>query len=31
MNSNEISALKQIFLTFDKNDDDYYQKKSFIY
>ena len=29
MNSNEISALKQIFLTFDKNDDELLSKKEF--
>ena len=29
MNSNEIRALKQIFLTFDKNEDDLLSKKEF--
>lgn len=29
MNSNEIHALKQIFLTFDKNEDDLLSKKEF--
>jgi len=29
MNSNEIATLKEIFLTFDKNDDDLLSKKEF--
>jgi len=29
MNSNQITALKQIFLTFDKNNDDLLSKKEF--
>ena len=29
MNSNEIATLKEIFLTFDKNEDDLLSKKEF--